>query len=625
MKILFSRALLQVFALFALAVFVPHAAAQSAPCPLNPASPSVTICSPTNGATVNSPVNIVAGTTDNSSTVKYVQIYVDGAKQYQVSSNQLNTSLAMATGAHRVTVQAQDAAGVIFKSTINITVGSGGGGGPCTLDTTNPSVTICTPANGATVTSPVNVVAGTTDSNKVTNLKIYLDGVSVYSVNANQLNTNITISSTGTHRIAVQAVDSIGQVFKSVINVTVGGTQPPPGDLTNIKHIFFMLQENRSMDNYFGKMGEYRAQRGFNDPFDGIPANVSAPTYSGNRTASPFHFQTVCHENLSPGWNESHYDLHGGMMDYFMKTTGSVASTIDPEGTRAMGYYDWTDLPYYYELAFQFGTSDRFFAPVLAPTIPNRMYMFTGTSFGNVRPVTAPSGGFTQKTIFDAMDQAGVSWRYYYQDNSVFLAQFKTWQTDSGKVRSISNYYTDIQNPSTLPSVIFIERASDSGLDEHPTKNVQLGAASVKTIIDGLMQSPSWASSVFIWTMDEPGGLYDHVNPPAAVKPDGIAPILKSTDIKAEFNQYGMRIPLIVISPWSKPHYVSHTPMDLTAILKLIEVRFKVGSLTARDANSSDMTEFFDFTNPAHLTPPPLPAQPTNGVCNKSLEKAPGF
>lgn len=622
MKITVSRLLLLVCCLF-LFTFTVGAHAQ---CTLNTASPSVTICSPTNGATVSSPVNIVAGTTDNSSTVKYLQIYIDGAKQYQVSSNKLNTSLAMSTGSHRLTVQAQDAAGTIFKSTIYITVSSGGGGGgPCTLSTTNPSVTICTPANNATVTSPVNVVAGTTDSNKVTAMKIYLDGVSVFSTSSNQLNTTISISTTGSHRIAVQAWDSIGQVFKSVIYVNVTTSQPPPGDLSNIKHIFFMLQENRSLDSYFGKMSQYRSQRGFSGDFDGLPANVTLPSYKTGKPVAPFHFQTVCHENLSPGWNESHYDVDGGKMDNFMKTTGSVPSTIDPEGTRAMGYYDWTDLPYYYDMAFQFGTSDRFFSPVLAPTIPNRMYMFTGTSFGYVRPVTAPSGGFTQKTIFQAMDEAGVSWRYYYQDNSVFLAQFSIWQKDSGKVRNISSYYTDIQNPSTLPSVIYIERASDTGYDEHPTKNVQKGAARVKQIIDALMASPTWASSVFIWTMDEAGGLYDHVNPPSAVKPDGIAPILKSTDIKADFNQFGMRIPLIVASPWSKPHYVSHTPMDETSILKLIEKRFNVSSLTARDANAPDMTEFFDFTNPHFMTPPNLAAQPTSGTCSYSLEKAPGF
>lgn len=498
---------------------------------------------------------------------------------------------------------------------------------PCQLSTVNPSVTICTPANNAAVASTVNVVAGTTDSNTVTATKIYLDGVAVYTVNANQLNTTINISTSGTHRIAVQAWDKIGQVFKAVVYVTVGNAPPPPppnGGLSNIKHIFFMLQENRSMDSYFGRMGQYRQDRGFTDPFDGLPLNVAIKDRSG-QLVSPFHFQTVCHENLSPGWNESHYDVNGGKMNNFMLTTGSVPSTIDPDGTRAMGYYDWTDLPYYYELGFQFGTSDRFFSSVLAPTLPNRMYMFTATSFGYVRPVVAPpSGGFTQKTIFDALDAAKVSWRYYYQDSSVFLAQFSTWQRDSGKVYGISSYYTDIQNPSTLPSVIFIERASQLGLDEHPTKNVQKGAADVKKIIDALMQSPAWASSIFVWTMDEAGGLYDHVNPPSDVKPDGIAPILKSTDIKADFNQMGMRIPLIVISPWSKPHYVSHTPMELTSILKLIETRFGVPSLTARDANAPDMTEFFDFTNPHFMTPPALPAQPTTGVCKYSLEKAPG-
>ena len=620
MKITVSRLPLLAACLF-LCTFAVGAHAQ---CTLNPASPSVTICTPTNGATVTSPVNIVAGTTDNSSTVKYLQIYIDGIKQYQVSAAQLNTSLAMPTGSHRLTVQAIDAAGTIFKSTFNITVSSGsGGGGPCTLSTVNRTVTICTPANNATVTSPVNVVAGTTDSNNVTAMKLYLDGIAVFSTSSNQLNTTISISTSGTHRIAVQASDSAG-TFKSAIYVNVTTSQPPPGDLSNIKHIFFMLQENRSLDSYFGKMPDYRAQRGFTGDFDGLPANVTLPSYTG-KPVSPFHFQTVCHENLSPGWNESHYDVDGGKMDNFMKTTGSVPSTIDPEGTRAMGYYDWTDLPYYYELAFQFGTSDRFFSPVLAPTIPNRMYMFTGTSFGYVRPATAPSGVFTQKTIFQAMDEAGVSWRYYYQDNSVFLAQFSIWQQDQGKVRNISNYYTDIQNPSTLPSVIFIERASATGLDEHPTANVQKGAAKVKQIIDALMASPTWDSSVFIWTMDEAGGLYDHVNPPSAVKPDGIEPILKSTDIKAEFNQDGMRIPLIVASPWSKPHYVSHTNMDLTSILKLIEKRFNVSSLTARDANAPDMTEFFDFTNPHFMTPPPLPAQPTSGTCSYSLEKAPGF
>ena len=149
-------------------------------------------------------------------------------------------------------------------------------------------------------------------------------------------------------------------------------------------------------------------------------------------------------------------------MNNFMKTTGSVPSTIDPDGTRVMGYYDWNDLPYYYELAFQFATSDKFFSSVLAPTIPNRMYMFAGTSFGHIRP-DAHTDPWPQTTIFDKLTAAGVSWRYYFQDNSVYLSEWGTWARDSTKVRKIDSYYTDIQNEATLPKVIFIERASDRG------------------------------------------------------------------------------------------------------------------------------------------------------------------
>ncbi len=610
-----------VAAMFLLVSVGASVQARAASCPLSSTNPSVTICSPTNGTTVSSPVTVDAGTT-SSTAVSYMQIYVDGVKVYQVSGGSLHTSLSMATGSHRLTVQAKNSAGTIFKSTVNITVGNGSSG-PCALSSVDPSVTICTPSDGATVTSPVHIVAGTTDSaSTVTAMKIYLDGTGVYSTSANQLDTSVTMS-TGAHRVAVQAWDKAGRIFKTVININVGSTPPPTGGLSNLNHIIFMLQENRSQDNYFGRMGQYRRDRGFNDPYNELPLTVTLIDRGGH-AVQPYHFQTVCHENLSPGWNESHYDVDGGKMDNFMKTTGSVPSTIDPDGTRAMGYYDWTDLPYYYELGFQFASSDSFFSSVLAPTIPNRMYMFAATSFGHIRPDSPPSGGWTQKTIFDALDAAGVSWRYYYQDNSVFLAQWQTWAKDSGKVYNISSYYNDIQNPNTLPQVIFIERAAASGLDEHPDNNIQKGAARVKQIIDALMQSPSWDSSAFIWSFDEGGGLYDHVVPPSVVKPDNIAPMLRSTDQPGDFNQMGFRVPLIVVSPWAKPHYVSHTPMELTSILKLIEKRFNVPALTARDANAPDMTEYFDFTQPALLTPPALPDQPTNGLCSFSAEVAPG-
>jgi phospholipase C len=328
---------------------------------------------------------------------------------------------------------------------------------------------------------------------------------------------------------------------------------------------------------------------------------------------------------LSPFWNETHLDIDGGLMDGFARTSTSVPSTIDPTGTRVMGYYDQTDLPYYYELATQFATSDRFFSPVESNTIANRMYLFAGTSFGHIRPDTPPSGGWTQPTIFDRLDSAGVSWRYYYQDNGSYLPEWSTYQRDAAKMKPIANWYNDINNEATLPSVLFIERAGPSGLDEHPGNNIQLGAANTAKILNPLLTSPSWASSVFILTYDEGGGLYDHVFPAAAVKPDSIAPKLQTGDQPGDFGSDGFRLPIIVVSPWVKPNYVSHTWRDLTSILRLIEVRFNVPYLTLRDKQADDMIEFFDFSSPHWLTPPVLPPQPTNGVCNNSLEKAPGF
>jgi len=306
-------------------------------------------------------------------------------------------------------------------------------------------------------------------------------------------------------------------------------------------------------------------------------------------------------------------------------TTNSVPATYDPDGTRAIGYYDWTDLPYYYELAFQFGTSDRFFSSVLTGTAPNRYFMFAGTSFGHIRYEQAPSTGWTFPTIFDRLTAAGVRWRYYYIDSHQRdITMWSTYRRDNSKVFPISQYFIDVKNDATFPQVVFIDRGSSNQLDEHPAVNIQTGAAYTKGLIDALMQSPAWPSSAFILTYDEGGGLYDHVPPAVFPKPDSIPPMLLSTDTVGDFTQSGFRVPLTVISPWTKAHFVSHVDRDFTSILRLIEARFNLSPLTARDAAADDMTEFFDFSAPANLTPPTLPDQPTNGTCLFSLERAPG-
>jgi phospholipase C len=451
------------------------------------------------------------------------------------------------------------------------------------------------------------------------------------------------------------------------------------GSSTKIKHIFFLLQENRSFDMYFGQLGAYRVARlGKNDgqTINGFDANVTLTNRNAhNVQIKPFHETTVCTENLSPAWDESHHDtsLTGGDsawdnppqpftdslfgMAGFLETTGSVPQLYDPNGSRAMGYYDSTDLPYYYDLATFFATSDSWHSPILANTVPNRMYLMAATSFGHEYPdFSSNHPKYAAPTIFRAMNTANVSWLYYYHDG-IFLANFLDFQDPKigPKTFPESDLISRLTGPDpdkSLPEVIFIDSASGtSGLDEHPDNNIQNGAAYVKSIIDALMQSNAWQDSVFILSYDEGGGLYDHVPPFAVPPPDQIAPGQcpdlnngssgyctvgqlggQNNKIGAEqFGLTGFRVPLVVISPYAKPNYISHTPRDYTAILAFIEETFNVPSLTARDAYwknpSRDMSEFFDFNNAALLSAPGggswpnfLNSQPTNGVCSQKLE-----
>jgi phospholipase C len=330
----------------------------------------------------------------------------------------------------------------------------------------------------------------------------------------------------------------------------------------------------------------------------------------------------VCTEDMAPGWNEVHLDVDGGLMDGFaVQTENAIPSGIDSGGRRTMGYYDWNDIPYYYELAFQYGTSDRWFSSVLARTIPNRMYLFAGTSFGHINNDSSPGGGWSNTTIFDRLDAAGITWRIYLVDETNSLADWSTYSRDSGKVFPLSQYFTDIQKESTTPQVIFIDRGGASaGSDEHPGSNIQTGAAQVARIMNGFLASPVYQDSTFFLSWDEPGGLYDHVPPVNMPAPDGIKPMLGSGDQPGTFMQSGLRVPVIVVSPWTKPHFVSHVNRDHTSILKFIETRFNLSPLTSRDNTADAMMEFFDFSNPQMATPPSLPSQPTNGLCDAGQE-----
>ena len=469
-------------------------------------------------------------------------------------------------------------------------------------------------------------------------------------------------------------------------NVTASFT----ASLQSINHIIFLAQENRSFDSYFGALRQYWAKNGYSDQaFDGLPQfnpgggaaptnpgcdpATSTTTFCAIDSASPnvtsFHFGTECNENPSPSWNEAHvqWDWNDPVaptasLNGFVQAAANDARQIVPpftdvNGIRAMGYYDGGDLNYYYFMASNFATSDRWFAPAMTRTSPNREYLIGGTSHGYVYPIGSNPNDQTlipSPPIFEILDHQNppITWKIYVNPagtscssnptsaclyQATYVKNFAYGQTILStpsllkNIVPISQFQTDLQN-NTLPQVAQIEPASDAGLDEHPADSdvnppccsVQAGANYVAGMINGLMGSSSWPSSVFVLTFDEWGGFYDHVPPQPTVSPDGLAPVdLLPGDVctsavgpNCNFTFTGYRVPMIVISPYTKKHFVSHNAADNTAILKLIETRFHLSSLTARDGSQLDMSaEFLDFTNAAWKVPPTPPAQNTGGAC----------
>jgi phospholipase C len=460
------------------------------------------------------------------------------------------------------------------------------------------------------------------------------------------------------------------------------GNNPPPSPSptptpvatatlqNSVNHIIILAQENRSFDHYFGHLMQYWQKNGYpqatnGTTLDGTPdnaSNVGDPPPGGGPapTITAFALNTMCVENPSPSWNESHVDFnkHDSLStvylgDGFAQTAGHEGPIKDVIGARAMGYYTGDNLNYYYFMASNFATSDRWFSPALSRTQINRQYMLSGTSQGHAYPITPGNPQLTAKTIMQTLDENHVTWKDYVHPlqgtspcttaqcllGQSYMSQFNYSSTilknEPQNVVPVDQFLADANN-GALPQVVFIEPSSAEGLDEHPADsatgaiNIQQGAKFVSSLINGLMKSQSWKDSIFILTWDEGGGFYDHVSPQPMPSPDGIAPndlrtnpldICLNSDGSinssptCNFQFTGYRLPLVVISPFTKKNFVSHTVADYTAILKLIETRFHLPALTARDQAQMDMTEFFDFNVAAWKTPPAPPDQITTGAC----------
>ncbi|UQA60085.1 phospholipase C [Polyangium aurulentum] len=385
------------------------------------------------------------------------------------------------------------------------------------------------------------------------------------------------------------------------------GESRPSGDEIPIDHIVVMMMENRSFDHYFQKLPEYGqpdvevAPEGFTNPGpDQVPVE-------------PFRDTQLCFVDTNHEWTGTHTQINGGKMDGFVTTNEGwhempAHGSLDMlSGKRAMTYYTADDLPFYYWLANEFAIADHYHASVPGPTWPNRMFLYGAGSFGAVHNVFVEP----DKLLFDYLDLRQISWKIYVSTTAgaaIFALKYLDY-SEAGHVTTIDDYFKDAA-AGTLPQVAFVDpgiaREGYAQNDEHPPAIAMLGENFSATVVDALTKSPNWDRSALFITYDEHGGLFDHVVPPPACAPDDIDPKLEKDDTVAKFDQLGVRVPLIVVSPYAKKHFVGHRTYDHTSIVRFIEARFTMPALTNRDANAEAPWEMFDFENPPHADPPAI-------------------
>ncbi len=405
---------------------------------------------------------------------------------------------------------------------------------------------------------------------------------------------------------------------------TQGKSQPNGKDIP-VEHVLVMMMENRSFDHYFQKLPEYGQP-----DVEVAPADFSNPGPDGEPVPI-FHDDSFCFVDTNHNWAGVHQQVNGGAMDGFFATNEGhhevpVNGTLDMlSGKRAMGYYDQTDLPFYYWLANEFSIADHYHSSVLGPTFPNRMYLYAASSFGNTYNTIADA----ENILVDYLEKREIDWKIYATGTPGLGIFVETHLQYAGEhLRTIDDYFADAA-AGTLPQFAFIDpnigREGPGNDDEHPPAMAQIGEQLVASVVSALTQSPAWEKSALFLTYDEHGGLYDHVVPPPACPPDDSPVKLQPGDPDVPFDQLGIRVPMMLISPYAKKHFVSHHVYDHTSIVRFVEAKFVMPALSNRDANAEAPWEMFDFDAAPHKSPPtvtiPEVDQAKVSACKAIFEK----
>ena len=343
-----------------------------------------------------------------------------------------------------------------------------------------------------------------------------------------------------------------------------------PGDAP-IDTVVIVMMENRSFDHYLGwlpddpgylEAGRRAYGRRFrvaadNDLVYADPAGTLVNTaHLTTQANEPRPFRGCDHPIPGHGWISGRAQRDRGFL-------GEGSGNDD----FALGFYTGTDVPFYADLARRFTVADHSHASLLAGTFPNRQYLHAATSLGHKDdPVPLDAGIFAGETIWDRLEAAGVSARYYYTDLPV-LALWDDRHFD--RISSIDDYFDDADR-GRLPNVVMIDPGfgGEGRSDDHPTGSIRMGQRFAQAVFRAFARSPHWERGLFVLTYDEWGGFFDHV-PPAVFADD------RASGIDAEnFGQGGFRVPTVLASPYAQPGFVDHTLYDHTSILRFLEWRF---------------------------------------------------
>jgi phospholipase C len=424
------------------------------------------------------------------------------------------------------------------------------------------------------------------------------------------------------------------------------------GTIDDVEHIVILMQENRSFDHYFGAL---RGVRGFGDP-RAVRLPSGDPVWCQSRGGAngyvwPFH-PTAANlglqflEDLPHDWASSQAAWNHGKYDQW----------VPAKGTTTMAHLTRDDIPYHYALADAFTVCDAYHCSILGPTDPNRHYMWTGW-VGNDGQGGGPAldnetaAGFSWRTFPERLQQAGVSWKIYqdvglglnatsgwgtenhdpysgnYGDNAlVYFHQYRNAQPGSPLYEgartgtriadggSLFDSFRKDALAGKLPKVSWV--IAPEAYTEHPNWPANYGAWYTSQILDALTANPDvWSKTALFLTYDENDGFFDHMPPPTAPlsRTHGLSTIDTANEIFPGSSAFprgpyglGVRVPMIVISPWSKGGWVNSEVFDHTSLIRFIERRFGPHAADVTETNitpwrravAGDLTSAFNFTTP---------------------------